>query len=214
VSPVIRSPYPDAVPSSAIATTFDNDISGWSYTFGTGTITNPSGVMSYRASSIANHSLSWASKGSIGDVEILAKVRQVGTRRPFGVTARVGGSSAARQGYALNIDRSTGSLELVRFSGSSVTSPTAPSAGNPPITTAFVPTVGTWYWFRFRLIAAGLVGKAWQDGQAEPGAWMVSSPDVTFAAGMVGLYDLWNTDTRECDYYAYSTDGSTIPLPT
>lgn len=59
-------------------------------------------------------------------------------------------------------------------------------------TVAFTMSAGVFVWFRLRVQGTGLYGRAWQDGTAEPGAWLTTITD-TAVAGAGGFALLANT---------------------
>lgn len=73
----------------------------------------------------------------------------------------------------------------------------------------------TWYWGRFRLASTTLRFRVWEMGTPEPSAWDVDQTDSSLSSGWVGVgTNATSTLAKgDFDYYAVSTDGSTVPVP-
>jgi hypothetical protein len=199
-------------PPSYLSDSFDAGITAWIPQWDAITRSNPIGVVRYRNSLNSRNSLSWQEPGAVANVEALAKVRQITTKRSFGVTARVSGLTGARAGYAF-ASNGADAFSFVLMNGSAAAS--APSGSATPSAVSFVTTVNTWYWMRVSFVLGALYAKIWADGSAEPTGWMAHSPDSSQSAnGHVGLLASQSFNDQECDYFAVSLDASTIPLPT
>lgn len=80
---------------------------------------------------------------------------------------------------------------------------------------AFTNNANTFYWIRFRVFGSNLMAKAWQDGSAEPGGWLIATSDTSLsAAGRYGIGSILTVVTQTVSYdHVTVTDISTKSLP-
>ena len=69
------------------------------------------------------------------------------------------------------------------------------------------------YWFRFRVVGDQYYGKVWRAGDPEPAGWMVTATVAHPPFGWPGVYAAWPALEHRFDYFAWSADGSTVPVP-
>src|SRR5690606_21601245 len=68
------------------------------------------------------------------------------------------------------------------------------------------------YWFRFRVVGNQYYGKAWRAGDPEPADWMVTATVAHPPFGWPGLYATSAALEYRLDHFAWSADGSTVPV--
>src|SRR5690606_2272379 len=69
------------------------------------------------------------------------------------------------------------------------------------------------YWFRFRVVGNQYYGKVWRAGDPEPAGWMVTATVAHPPFGWPGVYAASAAAEYRIDYFAWSADGSTVPVP-
>lgn len=136
--------------------------------------------------------ISWDRTAGYADVERTIRARSTSASgRQIEIVLRGTGAGATSAGYILAlVDGDT--LELGRIVAGSYT--VLEQA-------AFAWSADTWYRVRFRLNGTTLQGRAWEDGEAEPTAWMVEQTDATITAGgFNGVGWAAETGTKEFDW--------------
>jgi hypothetical protein len=144
--------------------------------------------------------LSWDPLDNTKDLSILTKVRVTETAgHKCYIFARAHGTYPVTNAYYVRFsdtDFILGGWREVSFLD--------PSGGWWIASTPFVPTVGTDYWIRFRVIATELKVKLWEDGTAEPETWTLEGTDDAYQhAGWTGVggYD----SDWYCDAFGVNT---------
>lgn len=130
--------------------------------------------------------LSWDTVGSVGECEILVKVRFANAGH---VLAVVHGSANTGTGYpAANV-----SGVFVRSSGANDLRLTRQHNGGAYVDINTVSSVGicpanTWLWVRLRAEPATNTyrAKIWEDGDPEPGTWTLEGTDSQYTSGYLG----------------------------
>ncbi len=146
----------DSLSSSQISTNW----AAYSSSPSSGGWTTDNGVVGYQAVSSGESSLALPALSSLGDQEVVAKVRldswTSGPVQSAGVGLR--SSASAPSGYGLLLS----TPGYVQFVGPSLYN------GN---SFAFNWTAGSWYWMALKIENGTLYGKVWADGQPEPADW-------------------------------------------
>lgn len=125
----------------------------------------------------------FAGSGNIRDGKIRSKVYWIGNTE---VIARATTDSTNFPGYGLQA-RDTNTLRIEK--------PGLSNLGQA--TMSFNWTFGTEYWLELYVHGTTIEGKAWKDGDAEPGSYQVSVTDSTFTNGYFGV-------SGETDHPQYS----------
>jgi hypothetical protein len=106
-------------------------------------------------------------------------------------------STSATVGILLRAQNSN-TYYLARYSGAGSIQLIKRVGGTSTVSTAFsfTPTVGSFYWMRFRVQGTTLSIKVWADGTSEPSSWGYTTTDTSVsAAGSVGLYGYASTSS-------------------
>lgn len=68
-------------------------------------------------------------------------------------------------------------------------------------------SAGSFYWIRFQIIGTALKARIWANGSSEPGTWLCSGTDATYASGQYGVY--LNTQTAtDAQFDTYSVNDT------
>lgn len=106
------------------------------------------------------------------------------------VRIRCSSSTVNRMGISLRCNGST-TFYMGRISANANTfaiSKVVAGTTTDLFSTAFTPTLNSYYWIKFRAIGTKLEAKVWADGSGEPGPWTVSGTDSSIsAAGTFGV---------------------------
>jgi len=78
----------------------------------------------------------------------------------------------------------------------------------------FPATAGTFYNVHFRVVGSTLSANAWASSGSEPGGWMVSTTDGSFASGHAGLRLLTQSGTATITSFSADVPGSGPPPTT
>ena len=143
--------------------------------------------------------------GAAVNLDLTVRVEATSTSDKFGLALRASQASSQVTDYRLDI---TGPTTLTLIKTVSATNTTLANA------TIAAWSASTFYWMRFRIVGSNLMGKWWQDGSTEPGAWMIFASDTsTPGAGQYGVFLSLNAtgDTVSFDHFL-ATDLSTLSV--
>ena len=158
--------------------------------------------------------VSWDDVGAPTDVEVLCKSRisDNGYSSTTGVVVRGSGSVGSYSGYLAHISDSD-VLQLRKRTGGALDYLIKSEA--------FTVDYDTWYWIRFRAIGTSLKVRVWEDGDAEPGTWLIdeTDSDVTGSGWVAHRFSssTLNYGYGDCDYFSVGVcgdDAGTVPPTT
>jgi hypothetical protein len=69
-----------------------------------------------------------------------------------------------------------------------------------------------WLWNRTRIVGTNILSKVWQQGQPEPGAWLINVTDANITGlGYCGIFVSGGAPIPEvqCDYFSVAINGKT-----
>lgn len=154
------------------------------------------------------YAISWDKAGSsVGDVEVLAKVRfasalstnQTGPR----IVIRGGGSAANEEGYTGQLRNQPDQVEVMK-----IVSGTFGAIGSSSMSVQD----SRWYWLRMRVEGTSIKAKCWVDGDSEPGAWGIDETDASLSSGWIG-FGAQTGMTYYCGFFSYNDEGGSAPGP-
>jgi hypothetical protein len=199
-----------------------NDWTQWASS-GAANIVAAAGSLSGKAFAFANsgtgsNTFTWNRIPARADFEMLTRFRQLtpGDTKPINAVfvrgkvltdgAQTLYQSQAR--YRLSSVYDTSLYVRRSLSGSSVdlAGPDGPS----PMYSGTSPTA--WLWNRFRIVGTNLLSKIWQEGQPEPGSWLINVTDGNITgAGLCGIFVSGGAPMPEvqCDYFSVALNGKT-----
>jgi hypothetical protein len=188
---------------------FADGITGWTQrTLTTGHTAPAWSVVStdqLQATSTANRNemLAWDSidaDADRDDVEVLVQVKVSSTARHW-IAVRIVGSGST-DGYVLALG--TTEMQFRRIEGGAFLT----------LATASVSfSADDWVNLRFRINGTAAYGRAWADGDSEPGTWDIDGTAATAytAAGYVGPAKHSDTSTQLWRYFGVGTNGDSAP---
>ena len=144
--------------------------------------------------------------GELGDVEVFARMREIGTRSDShwgsGIIARVSGAAGNENAHLVFSRNTTSNLQVARLNGGAFD------------WSEFTGINDTAFFLRVRFVGDTATGRIWADGTAEPATWQFEDhiyPSPTFATGTVGVGRFFQSTTTEIDYIQIQPLGAEEP---
>lgn len=151
------------------------------------------------------HAFSIDDVGTVADLEVLALVRSDSTTSSYNSTVFVRGSNTTNNsGNAYGASLVGSKFRLIR-----VHSNTTSTLVDATLAWA----VDTEYWIRLKVSGTSLSAKVWAYGATEPSTWTLTSTDSNLDTGWAGFGGYQKNGPHRLCYFAWSTDGSTVALP-
>lgn len=139
------------------------------------------------------------------DVEVLALVRDDGTKSSYNSTVFLRGSDDGNSGNAYGAGFVSGTIFRLYRVHSNTTSTIKDYS--------FSQDLNTEYWIRFQAIGTSLKAKVWAYGTTEPASWSIEETDANLTSGYIGYGTYQKTGPHKLCYFAWRTDGDTVSLP-
>jgi len=152
-------------------------------------------------SSVGSDTLAQLGTRTITDGEVLCRLTIGDPNDILGIQARFSVSGGQPTCY-----------KLLWYGGNLHLNKAVAGVNSQLTTVAFTMSAGVFVWFRLRVQGSGLYGRAWQDGTAEPGAWMttITDTDVASAGGFALLGNTAVASSVQFDHFSALTLVSTL----
>lgn len=138
------------------------------------------------------------------EVEVLTRIKGLGTWVSHAVALRASGAAASKRGYRGGAQFNT-HAGIYKYIAN-----TAGAIGSTPYTL----TVNVWHLIRFRAEGDQIKLKMWRDGQPEPAAWTIQATNAEITeAGWVGALVTSGNGDHVFDWFAVATGGRTAVKP-